>query len=182
MLRGEHSFVHPAKCVWRDTPYLHAVIQIHYTMRIGQLKIITSVSALEHLTWWERAREREYALFLKWRRLNQTQWCGECSCSCAEMHEKFSARAPRLIHAHAVNLERMLAAAVGVLTCPVATAAETNPAGVGPTWLRWQAYWEYWDAVRRWKRHLVPHDPVDGFQIWLLCMNASQFDGEVTLM
>lgn len=50
MLRGEHCVVHPAKCVWQDTPYLHAVIQIHYTMRIGQLKIITSVSALEHLT------------------------------------------------------------------------------------------------------------------------------------
>ncbi len=166
MLREEHSFVHPAKCVWRDTPYLHAVIQIHYTMRTGQLNIITSVSALEHLTWWERARDREYVLFLKWRRLNQTQWCGECSCSCAEMHEKFSARAPRLIHAHAVNLECKLAAAAGVLTCPVATAAETNPAGVGPTWLQWQAYWEYWGAGRRWKRHPVPHDPVDGFQIW----------------
>lgn len=54
----------------------------------------------------ERAldREGEYVLSLKWRRLNQTQWCGECSCSCAEMHEKFSARAPRRIHAHAVSL------------------------------------------------------------------------------
>jgi len=49
-LRGEHPFVHPAKCVWWDIQYLHAVIQNHYTMRIGQLKIITSVSAPEHLT------------------------------------------------------------------------------------------------------------------------------------
>lgn len=65
------------------------------------------------------------------------------------MHEKFSARAPRQVHVHAVNLDRKLAAAVGVLTCPVATAAETNPAGVGPTWLLWQAYWEYQDAGRR---------------------------------
>lgn len=27
------------------------------------------------------------------------------------------------------------------------------------------------DADGRWNRNLVPHDPVDGFQIWLLCMN-----------
>lgn len=58
-LRGEHPFVYQAKCVRWDNPYLYAVIQIHYTMRIGQLKIITSVSAPEHLTWWESVREWE---------------------------------------------------------------------------------------------------------------------------
>lgn len=55
-------------------------------------------------------REREHSLSVKWRRLNETQWCGDVemrSCSYAETHEIFSAWAARSTQAHAVELQRL---------------------------------------------------------------------------
>lgn len=179
MLRWEHSFVHPTKCVWRDNPYLHAVIQIHYTMRIGQLKIITSVSALEHLTWWEsatqRKRERICALLkmkatesdtMMWRVLLQLCWNAwkiQCTlsssntCSRCEplTHARSGCRSADLLHSYSRGDE---------------------PSRCGPNFAPMAGVLGIPEADRRWNRHLVSHNPLHGFQICLLHTNASEFD------